>query len=150
MTGETFGGSSPSISCRSVLQTPHTFTRTRTSPSSGLGSGNSPYSSGFVPTFAGVRRKQAFIVPPQLPVPPHTEAGGQHTCCGTSYRKVREREREACPSAYEGFPVSPADVSRDVLASAWASLTFFRPALRENLSFLPHLASPLAFRHMKL
>src|SRR6516164_9465677 len=63
MTGDTFGGSPPSITCRSVLQTPHTFTRTRTSPSSGLGSGNSPYSSGFVPTFAGVRRKQAFIVP---------------------------------------------------------------------------------------
>src|SRR5437867_1898154 len=34
-------GNSPSMTCRSVLQTAHAFTRMRTSPAEGAGSGNS-------------------------------------------------------------------------------------------------------------
>src|SRR5258708_19738773 len=72
MTGDFFGGSSPSTTCRSVRQTPQTSTRTSISPGPGSGFGSSPISRGLVSTFAGVRRKQAFIVSPQSRFPPHT------------------------------------------------------------------------------
>src|SRR5258708_38584994 len=79
MTGDFFGGSSPSTTCRSVRQTPQTSTRTSISPGPGSGFGSSTIARGLVSTFAGARRKQAFIVSPQSRFPPHTKEGGQHT-----------------------------------------------------------------------
>src|SRR5258707_6760205 len=79
MTGDLFGGRSPSTTCRSVRQTPQTSTRTSISPGPGSGFGSSPIARGLVSTFAGVRRKQAFIISPQSRFPPHTKEGGQHT-----------------------------------------------------------------------
>src|SRR5258708_8155841 len=71
MTGDFFGGSSPSTTCRSVRQTPQTSTRTSISPGPGSGLGSSSIARGLVTTFAVARRKQAFIVSPQSSFPPH-------------------------------------------------------------------------------
>jgi hypothetical protein len=51
-----FRGSSPSTTCRSVLQTPQYRTRTRTSPESGSPTGTSVYWRGCVSTGAGRTR----------------------------------------------------------------------------------------------
>src|ERR1035438_4275053 len=59
--GNLRGASSPSITCRSVRQTAHAFTRTSTCPSPGSGFGTSVNSSGLVSMRAGERRMQAFI-----------------------------------------------------------------------------------------
>src|SRR5260370_15767357 len=65
MTGDFNGGNSPSITCKSVLHTPHARTRTSTSPLLGCGVATSAYSNGFVSIAAGARNKHAFIVRPR-------------------------------------------------------------------------------------
>src|SRR5467141_2690092 len=65
ITGDLRGGNSPSITCKSVLHTPHARTRTSTSPLFGCGAATSAYFSGFVSIAAGARNKHAFIAPPR-------------------------------------------------------------------------------------
>src|SRR5258707_4261215 len=65
ITGDLRGGNSPSITCKSVLQTPQARTRTSISPLFGWGIATSPYSSGFVSIAAGALNRHAFTVRPQ-------------------------------------------------------------------------------------
>src|SRR5208337_684917 len=88
ITGDLLGGSSPSMTCRSVRHTPHTCTRTSTSPAAGSGFANSPYCRGFVSTAAGVLRKHAFIVKPQPVFPQHTRIRRPTHLLRQTYRKL--------------------------------------------------------------
>src|SRR5215475_11060743 len=98
MTGDFFGGSSPSTTCKSVRQTPHTSTRTSNCPAAGSGLGTSPYSRGFFSTSAGARRKQAFIAALDQDSSAHPK-GGQHTCYAQDTQKSRRKKgsRDSLP-----------------------------------------------------
>src|SRR5215475_2243943 len=111
MTGDFRGASSPSITCRSVRQTPHTSTRTNTCPAAGSGRDTSPYSKGLFSTAVGVRRKQAFIEASVrfLRTP---ERRPTHVL-RTRYTKLTDKERF--------IPTSPG-LRRLVLATPCASL----------------------------
>src|SRR6516165_5980900 len=147
MTGDTFGGSSPSITCRSVLQTPHTLTRTKTSPSPGSGSGNSPYPSGLVSTLAGVRRKQAFIASPQPLFPPHTKRAA-NTRVAPIIPKSPGPRKGGIASGYQGFHVyRPVFRGTPRLPPAYRFLEPDPPQI--HFSIL-HVTSLLAFRHLRL
>src|SRR5579862_3937607 len=61
MSGDLRGGNSPSITCKSVRQTPQHRTRMSTSPGPGCGGGTSSKRSGCVSIGAGACKIQAFI-----------------------------------------------------------------------------------------
>jgi len=79
------GGNSPSITCKSVLHTPHARTRTSTSPLFGCGDATSAYFSGFVSIAAGARNKHAFIVRPRRYFCPSDADQSSAFCLGRKY-----------------------------------------------------------------
>src|ERR1700719_4026857 len=93
ITGDLRGCNSPSITCKSVLHTPHVRTRTSTSPLFGWGAATSPYSSGFVSIAAGARSKHAFIVRPRRYLCPSDADQSSAFCLGREilYTRIRER-----------------------------------------------------------